>query len=103
LEVKQNHIHPKFNHGENIVSTRITKIGQIKVVGDGSLCCLFLFFAFFSLFLHLFDLGGKLLVLFALAVQVVEIEGIDDVLLFEDELLQDDKKLKNVVEQFNLQ
>ena len=52
---------------------------------------LFLFLAFFRLFLHLFDLGGKLLVLLALAVQVVEVERVDDVLLLEDELLQIDK------------
>ena len=52
---------------------------------------LFLLFAFFRLFLHLFDLGGKLLVLLALAVQVVEVERVDDVLLLEDELLQIDK------------
>ncbi len=49
---------------------------------------LFILFAFFCLFLHLLDLGGKLLVLLTLAVQVVEIERVDDVLLLEDELLQ---------------
>ena len=52
---------------------------------------LFILFAFFCLFLHLLDLDGKFLVFLALAVQVVEIERVNDVLLLEDELLQNDE------------